>query len=172
MTLLNELESRLPPDCVQTDAEVVAAYGQDRAVFESAGTAAVLVMPRNTEQVVATLLAARAAGVPVVPRGAGTGLTGAANAIDGCVVLSLHRMNRILDVDVVNRTARVEPGVINVDLKNAVAEQGLFYPPGSGVVRDVEHRGQRCDQRRRAVLREVRGHPRLRGGPGGGHGVW
>jgi len=129
MTLLDELESRLPPDCLQTDAEVVAAYGQDRAIFESAGTAAVLVMPRNTEHVVATLLAARAAGVPVVPRGAGTGLTGAANAIDGCVVLSLHRMNRILDVDVVNRTARVEPGVINIDLKNAVAEHGLFYPP-------------------------------------------
>ena len=111
------------------DADVIEAYSQDRAVFEAAGTASILVMPASTEQVVAAVQAANAAEVPIVPRGAGTGLTGAANAVDGCMVLSLHRMNEILDIDTTNRTARVQPGVINSDLKAAVAAHGLFYPP-------------------------------------------
>jgi len=128
-TLLEELNARLPADRIQADVDVVAAYSQDRAVFESAGTAAILVSPRSTEEVVAAVHAANAADVPIVPRGAGTGLTGAANAIDGCLMLSLHNMADILEVDVANRTARVQPGVINSDLKAAVAEHGLFYPP-------------------------------------------
>lgn len=127
--LLDELRKRLPEDCIQVDADVIEAYSQDRAVFEAAGTASILVMPASTEQVVAAVQAANAAEVPIVPRGAGTGLTGAANAVDGCMVLSLHRMNEILDIDTTNRTARVQPGVINSDLKAAVAAHGLFYPP-------------------------------------------
>ena len=127
--LEEELLARLPPDCLQLDPDVVTAYSQDRAIFEQAGTAAVLVMPRSTDEVVATVAAATAADVPIVPRGAGTGLTGAANASEGCVVVSLHRMNQILDIDATNRMARVQPGVINAMLKEAVAEFGLFYPP-------------------------------------------
>ena len=127
--VLEVLQQRLPPDAIQYDPDVVAAYAQDRALFESAGTAAILVMPTNTEQVVAIVDAANAAGVPIVPRGAGTGLTGAANAVDGCLMLSLHRMNQILEIDETNRMARVQPGVINIDLKDAVRAKGLFYPP-------------------------------------------
>lgn len=127
--LLDGLAERLPADRVQADPDVVAAYAQDRAVFESAGTAAVLVLPTSTEEVVATVEVARAAGVPIVPRGAGSGLTGAANAVDGCILLSLHRMDRVLDIDTTNRMVRTQPGVINADLKRAVAEHGLFYPP-------------------------------------------
>jgi glycolate oxidase len=126
---LRELAARLPADCIQADADVVASYAQDRAVFVAAGTAAVLVMPRTTEEVVATVHAARAAGVPIVPRGAGTGLTGAANALDGCVVLSMHRMDGIIEIDTTNRMVRTQPGIINAQLKAAVAEHGLFYPP-------------------------------------------
>ena len=129
MALLDELERRLPADCIQFDADVIEAYSSDRAVFESHGVASVLVMPRSTDEVVAAVEAAIAADVPIVPRGAGTGLTGAANASDGCMVLSLHRMNAILDIDRTNRTCRVQPGVINAALKAAVAEHGLFYPP-------------------------------------------
>jgi glycolate oxidase len=128
-TLLQELTARLDADCIQTDPDVVAAYSQDRAIFERAGTADVLVMPRSTHEVVAALQAAAAAGAPVVTRGAGTGLCGGANASDGCVILSLHRMNQVLHIDVANRMARVQPGVLNGDLKRAVAEHGLFYPP-------------------------------------------
>ena len=127
--LLEELQKRLPPESIQLDGDVIEAYSQDRAVFEKAGSAAILVMPGSTDEVVAAVEAANVAGVPIVPRGAGTGLTGAANAIDGCVVLSLHRMNEILEIDTTNRSCRVQPGVINMDLKLAVAEHGLFYPP-------------------------------------------
>jgi len=129
VTLLEELRARLPSECIQHDANVVEAYSQDRAAFETPGTADVLVMPRTTQEVVAAVEAANAADAPIVPRGAGTGLTGAANAVDGCLVLSLHRMDQILEIDATNRMARVQPGVININLKEAVAKQGLFYPP-------------------------------------------
>ncbi len=128
MTVLDELRRRLPADRIQTDPDVVGVYGRDRAAFVGAGTATVLVSPRSTAEVVAVVEAARAARVPIVPRGAGTGLTGAANAVDGCVMVSLHRMDAIVDIDT-NRMARVQPGVINADLKKAVAAHGLFYPP-------------------------------------------
>ena len=127
--LLKELQARLPSDCIQADPEVISSYSQDRAVFERAGTAAILVMPRSTEEVVSAVMAANAAEVPIVPRGAGTGLTGAANAIDGCLILSLHRMTKIVEIDTTNRMVRVQPGCINSELKAAVAEHGLFYPP-------------------------------------------
>ena len=67
--------------------------------------------------------------VPVVPQGARTGLSGAANAIDGCIVLSLAAMDRILEIDPVDRIAVVEPGVVNAVLSRAVAKKGLYYPP-------------------------------------------
>lgn len=68
-------------------------------------------------------------GVPVVPQGARTGLAGAANAIDGCVVLSTARMDRILEIDPANRLVRCEPGVVTKRLNDAAAEHGLSYPP-------------------------------------------
>ena len=129
MGLLEELRSRLDDACIQTDADVVGSYSSDRAIFEEGGTAAILVMPRTTAEVVATVEAANAADVPIVPRGAGTGLTGGSNAVDDCIMLSLHRMNEILEIDTVNRMCRVKPGVINSDLKKEVAKVGLFYPP-------------------------------------------
>jgi glycolate oxidase len=67
--------------------------------------------------------------VPVVPQGARSGLSGAANAIDGCVLLSLERMNEVLEIDVANRLVVTQPGVFNADLSRRVAEHGLFYPP-------------------------------------------
>ncbi len=129
MGIYEELAARLPADRIQTDRDVIDAYRQDRAVFEGAGSAAILVNPRSTDEVVAVVEAANAADVPVVPRGAGTGLTGAANAVDGCVMMSLHRMDQILEIDTTNRMARLQPGVINSNLKDAVAAAGLFYPP-------------------------------------------
>ncbi len=127
--LLSELASRLPSDRIQTDPDVVAAYSQDRAIFEPAGTAAILVSPRSTEEVVAAVNAARETGAIIVPRGAGTGLTGAANAIDGCLMISLHNMNQVVEIDPINRMCRVQPGLVNANLKSAVAEHGLYYPP-------------------------------------------
>ena len=68
-------------------------------------------------------------GAPIVPRGAGTGLSGGANATDGSVVLDLSRMNQVLEIDRDNMICVVQPGIVNNDLKAAVAEQGLWYPP-------------------------------------------
>ena len=127
--LLAELTARLPASRIQQDPDVVDAYAQDRAIFEKGGTAAVLVSPTSTEEVVAAVAAAIAADAIIVPRGAGTGLTGGANAVDGCMMLSLHNMAEVIEIDPVNRTARVQPGLINADLKAAVAEHGLYYPP-------------------------------------------
>ena len=68
-------------------------------------------------------------GVPVVPRGAGTGLSGGANAVTGGVVVSFERMTAVLRIDPVERLAVVQPGVVNDDLRAACAEHGLWYPP-------------------------------------------
>ncbi len=127
--LLTRLREQLPEDRIQTDPDVIDAYSKDRAIFEGAGVAALLVSPRSTEEVVIAVKAAAETNSIVVPRGAGTGLTGAANAIDGCLILSLHNLTDIIEIDTINRSCRVQPGVINADLKRAVVEHGLFYPP-------------------------------------------
>jgi len=88
----------------------------------------IAVFPETRDQVVAVIRALAAAGVPFVPRGAGTGLSGGALA-DGVVLLGLNRLTRILSIDPVNRLAVVEPGVVNAALSRAVAPYGLHYAP-------------------------------------------
>ncbi|MEW2417743.1 FAD-linked oxidase C-terminal domain-containing protein [Streptomyces sp. NPDC046866] len=119
----------LPAEALLTDPEVTSSYATDMAAFCPAGTPAAVVLPRTVEQVQHVLRTATALRVPVVPQGARTGLSGAANASDGCIVLSLVRMDRILEVNTIDRIAVVEPGVVNAVLSRAVAEQGLYYPP-------------------------------------------
>lgn len=127
--LLDRLRAGLPDDAVVVDPDVTAAYRHDMAGFCDAGLPAVLVFPDNVEQVQHVLRTATALRVPVVPQGARTGLSGAANAVDGCVLLSLTRMNRILEIDPVNRIAVVEPGVVNAELSRAAAKYRLSYLP-------------------------------------------
>ena len=107
--------------------------------------------------------------IAVVPRGMGTGLSGGATALNGGIVLSTEKM-RDIAVDPVTRTAVAQPGLLNAEVKKAVAEYGLWYPPGPVVVRDLQHRRQHRHQRRRAVLREIRRHHRLRARAAGGAG--
>ena len=85
--------------------------------------------PTTTAEVQAAVIAAGRAGVPVVPRGAGSGLSGGANAIDGCLVVSLERMTRIADLDPGALTATVQAGVVNHALRDAAAAEGLLYAP-------------------------------------------
>ncbi len=92
----------------------------------------VVVYPTTSEQVVAAMQIAIEEGLPVVPRGSGTGLSGGSVAVKGGMVLTLTRMNRLLEIDEENLTATVEPGVITLDLFGAVAAKGLFYPPDPG----------------------------------------
>lgn len=127
--LLERLRAGLPPEALITDPDVTASYAHDMASFCEAGTPAVVVLPRTVEQVQHVMRTATALRVPVVPQGARTGLSGAANASDGCVVLSLVKMDRILEISPVDRIAVVEPGVVNAVLSRAVNEHGLYYPP-------------------------------------------
>ncbi|MEV7728283.1 FAD-linked oxidase C-terminal domain-containing protein [Streptomyces sp. NPDC087917] len=127
--LLTALGEGLPPEALLTDPQVTTSYATDMASFCEAGTPAVVVLPRTVDQVRHVMRTATALRVPVVPQGARTGLSGAANASDGCIVLSLVKMDRILEISTVDRIAVVEPGVVNAVLSRAVAAQGLYYPP-------------------------------------------
>ena len=127
--LLDHLRAGLPDDAILTDPDVTASYANDMASFCEAGALAVVVLPRTTAEVQHVMRTATALRIPVVPQGARTGLSGAANASEGCIVLSLTRMDRILEISPVDRVAVVEPGVVNAVLSRAVAERGLYYPP-------------------------------------------
>ena len=90
---------------------------------------AIVVLPGSTEEVASCVKLAAELGMPLVPRGAGTGLSGGALPVEGCVIIGLARMKRILEVDLANRVVRVEPGVINLDITRALAPDGYYYAP-------------------------------------------
>jgi len=128
MSALSALIGELGAGVVVTDPEILASYRHDYAMDPDAGMPLAVVRPTSTEQVQAVLRWASAHLVPVVPRGAGTGLSGGATAVDGGIVLSTEKMREIT-VDPVTRTAVVQPGLLNAEVKKAVAAQGLWYPP-------------------------------------------
>ena len=122
------LIAELGDGVVVTDPDILASYRHDRAMDPAAGMPLAVVRPTSTEQVQAVLRWASAHRVPVVPRGAGSGLSGGATAIDGGIVLSTEKMREIT-VDPVTRTAVAQPGLFNAEVKKAVAAHGLWYPP-------------------------------------------
>ena len=125
--LVRELEQALGPDAVVWAPEDLLVYEYDGTIDR--GHPEVIAFPTSTAEVVETLRIARAHGVPVTPRGAGTGLSGGALAVKGGVLVGLNRMRRILEIDVEGRSALVEPGVVNLDLVQAAARSGLSYVP-------------------------------------------
>ncbi|TDD70135.1 FAD-binding protein [Actinomadura darangshiensis] len=127
--LLDALRSLVPADRIATDRDVIASYAHDEAEWAPFGTPAALVRAASTEDVRAVVAVCAERGVPIVPRGAGTGLSGGANALDGCVLLSLEAMRDIVEIDPAERLAVVQPGVVNDVLRLACAERGLWYPP-------------------------------------------
>ncbi|MGY1986455.1 FAD-binding oxidoreductase [Blastococcus sp. SYSU DS0669] len=128
-TWLAELTDALGPDSVLTDPDVTTSYARDQAMMAPAGTPAAVVFPRRTEEVAAVLRVASRHGIPVVPRGAGSGLAGGSNAVDGGITLVMTRMDAVLEISTADRLAVVQPGVVNKQLRDAVAGSGLFYPP-------------------------------------------
>jgi len=126
--VLAELIDALPDGTVVTDPAVTEGYRQDRAFDPSAGKPLAVVRPRRTGEVQTVLRWASANKVPVVTRGAGSGLSGGATALDNGIVLSTEKM-RDITVDPVTRTAVCQPGLFNAEVKKAVAEHGLWYPP-------------------------------------------
>ncbi|OHV35374.1 FAD-linked oxidase [Pseudofrankia sp. EUN1h] len=125
---LAELVDALPAGVVATEPDLLDKYRRDRAADPDAGTPLAAVRAESTEQVQVAVRWAARHRVPVVPRGAGTGLSGGSSAVDGGIVLSTERM-RAVRVDPATRIAVAQPGALNAEVKGAAAEHGLWYPP-------------------------------------------
>jgi glycolate oxidase len=127
--LVEALSRGLPGDRLVVDPDVLAAISHDDAEWAPAERAAVGVRARSEAEVQHVVRTCAELSTPIVPRGAGTGLSGGANAVGGCVMLDLSQLNQVLEIDADNLVAVVQPGAINNDVKAAVAEHGLWYPP-------------------------------------------
>ena len=126
--ILAALRELLPADSVLSSAEERRPYECD-ALTAFRHLPQVVALPRTESEVQAVLLACSRLGVPIVARGSGTGLSGGATPFESGVLLSLSRMNRILEIDPHGRTARLEPGVPNLQVSEAAGAYGLHYAP-------------------------------------------
>jgi glycolate oxidase len=124
---IEELKRALAPERVLFEPGDLVVFEYDGTIER--GAPQVVVFPDSAEEAASAVRIARRYDLPVVPRGAGTGLSGGAVAAVGGVLVVLTRMRRILEVDAANMTALVEPGVVNLDLSKAVATYGLYYAP-------------------------------------------
>ena len=157
----------LPPGCVKRLAALLGPRGyldrpEDLALYEYDGgidkhRPDVVVFPRTTKDVAAIVKIAREFGVPFVGRGAGTGLSGGAIPREGGILIAFARMNRILEIDIENERAVVQPGVVNLDITGGGRGRRLFLRARSLQPARLHHRRQRGGERRRAA------HPGLRG---------
>ncbi len=126
--VLDDLAGVLPAGALVVDPDVVEAYRHDRADTVRPGMPLAVVRATSEADVQEVLRVATRHRVPVVPRGAGSGLSGGASAVDGCLVLSLDGL-RDLEIDAAAMVAVVGAGVLNGELKRAAREHGLWYPP-------------------------------------------
>jgi len=130
-SFIQSLKEILAPDRVLTSAEDIVPYSFD-------GTAALkqrpgaVVFPITAEEVAECVMLARKRSVPVVTRGSGTGLSGGSVPLDGCLVICLVKMDKLIEVDEKNLTLRAQSGVITKEIDDAAAKVGLFYPPDPG----------------------------------------
>lgn len=132
--LAARLREIVPGDrAVLAGEEDLIAYGYDAAWF--GGSAAVVVRPESVEQVAAIHRLAFRERIPITPRAMGSSLSGGAMPSAGAIVVSVMRINRIVEIDTLNRVAVVQAGVITGDLQRAVEERGLFYPPDPSSLR-------------------------------------
>jgi glycolate oxidase len=125
--LIKSLQNIVGKRYLLQDKEDVVVYEQDGSILQALPD--LVVLPADVDQVAAVVRLARRENIPIVPRGSGTGLAGGAVPAEGGIVLSLARLNRILQIDLQNRVAVVEPGVINLDVTKAVSKDGYFYAP-------------------------------------------
>jgi glycolate oxidase len=126
--VIAELVEALPSGVVTTDPTAIEKYRFDWSKDPNAGTPDAVVRAEDATQVQEAVRWAARHGVPVVPRGAGSGLSGGSSAVDGGIVLSLERM-RAIEIDTACQVAVVEPGALNAEVKAAAAKEGLWYPP-------------------------------------------
>ena len=126
--VIAQLRGALPEDAVVVDPARMSGYRYDRANLPDAGTPLAVVKPSTTAEVQAVVRIAAEHRTPIIVRGAGTSLAGGSTARDGTITLSTERM-RAISVDPSTRTAVVQPGLLNAEVKAAVKEHGLWYPP-------------------------------------------
>jgi glycolate oxidase len=131
VSLIEQLKSELGPERVLTEHEDLVVYGFDGTAALK-GVPLVVVMPVTTQEVARSVVLARAAGVPVVARGSGTGLSGGSVPVAGCVVIVLVKLDKIVELDEANLTLRAQCGVITKEIDDAASRVGLFYPPDPG----------------------------------------
>lgn len=130
MSLVDDLRLVLGSQAsIISDPSILVSYQKDQAPFAHSELPAIALIAKSVEEISETLKFAYEKRIPVVTRGAGSGLAGGANAIANSIVISTEKLTRILEIDPINQIARVEAGVINKDLDNAVAEFGLAYYP-------------------------------------------
>ncbi len=130
MEITVALRNALGPDTTLiTDPTILPSYSRDQSQIAKNGTPIAVLLAKNESEISAAVKFAYEHNIPVVARGAGSGLSGGANAIDGSLIISLEKMNQIISIDSANLIADVEPGVINLDLDKEVSKFGLAYLP-------------------------------------------
>jgi len=127
--LIAELTRELPDMRLLTDDSDLESYRFDETAYLRAGHPLAVAFPRSTSDVQTIVRLCGQTKTPIVARGAGTGLSGGAVAIDGALTVSFTQMRSILEIDPANLTVTTQPGIINAELNRAVGEHGLFYPP-------------------------------------------
>ena len=127
---LAALSVALGPDATLiSDPDITASYSRDQAPFAVSAPPFAVLLAKNAQEISRALHFANENKIPVVTRGAGSGLSGGANSDEQTLVISLEKMNQILEIDAANQIARVQAGVINIDLDNAAKDFGLAYLP-------------------------------------------
>jgi glycolate oxidase len=126
---LGAIRNRLPALRLLTNEADRESYRRDETAYLAAGLPGAVALPTETAEVAGLVRICGEFDVPIVPRGAGSGLSGGANGIDGALTVAFTAMDRIVEIDAANLCVVTQPGVINATLKAAVAEQGLFYAP-------------------------------------------
>src|SRR5436190_9451428 len=127
--LLDAIRSTLPDVRLLDDPTDRESYRNDETAYLTAGLPLAVALPETTAEVAGLVRLAAEHRVPVVPRGAGSGLSGGAAGIEGGLTIALTRMNRVLEIDRANLVVVTQPGILNAELKVAVAAEGLFYAP-------------------------------------------
>jgi len=127
--LIEAIRAELPDLRLLTDATDRESYRTDETPYLRPGLPGAVALPTETAEVATLVRLASEQRVPIVPRGAGSGLSGGAAGIEDGLTIAFTAMDRIVEIDRENLVAVVQPGIINAALKAAVAEQGLFYPP-------------------------------------------
>ena len=128
-SFIDAARARIPDLRLLTDEVDRDAHRHDETAYLATGRPGAVALPTTTEQVAALVILCGEHDIPIVPRGAGSGLSGGATGLEGALTIAFTAMDRILEIDVENLCVVTQPGIINATLKAAVAEHGLFYAP-------------------------------------------